>query len=70
MSAPMHLRLDRLAVVVRALASALDHEDIEMSDARDGLDHVHDSLRALAVELENADHAREREARAHREVAS
>lgn len=65
----MHLRLDRLAAVVRALASAVDREDIEMSDARDGLDHIHDALRGLAVEAENADHARERAARAHREVS-
>lgn len=62
-AAPLHLRLDRVAAVVRALASAVDREDIELSDARDGLDHVHDSLRALALELENAD--RQRAARAH-----
>lgn len=65
----MHLRLDRVAAIVRSLACGVDSGDLESGDVRDGLDHVHDALRGLAVELENADHAREREARAHREVS-
>ena len=64
MSAPLHLRLDRVAAIVRSLAAALDSADMEPLDVRDGLDHVHDALRGLAVELESAD-ARQRAARAH-----
>lgn len=62
-AAPLHLRLDRVAAIVRSLAAALDSADMEPLDVRDGLDHVHDALRGLAVELENA--TRERAASAH-----
>lgn len=62
MSAPLHLRLDRVAAIVRSLACGVDSGDLESGDVRDGLDHVHDSLRALALELENADHAVSRKA--------